>query len=138
MWKFNVTLPDPEQMLVCNVEIRRNGKSIKRVGGVGVGPFKETTKLKCVVGLHPLSDSWSKSDKFKSWVRIGPNSGGNFEDNPFKVCSSTSSGNAELQKDGSFLLMVGSKGKSANWPHEKENDVALVLTMEVKSAQFPK
>ena len=137
MWKFNVTLPNPEQMLICNVEIRRNGKSIKRAGGVGVGPFKET-QAEVVVGLHPLSDSWSKSDKFKSWVRIGPNSGSSFEDNPFKVYSSTSSGNAELQQDGSFLLMVGSKGKSAIWPHEKENDVALVLTMEVKAGRFPK
>ena len=137
MWKFIVTLPKPNQTLLCNLELRRKGKMFQTAGGVSVGPISDA-QAEVFVGLHPLGDSWSKSDKFKSYVRVAGSGSSGIKNNPFKVFSSFGYGDAVLQKDGSFLLMVGSKGKSADWPLEDSNDIALVLKMTPLDEKYPK
>jgi hypothetical protein len=135
-WRFNVTVPRRGQSLDASLEIRRGGATVTTVSSIGVGPISDDTEV--VVSLHPLDDSWSDSDRFKSMLRIGANNGTGLTSNPFKN-SGMASGNAEVMPDGSFLLMVGSRGKAARWPLEKDNDVALVLKLKpVTPAPVPK
>jgi hypothetical protein len=133
LWKFRVTLPDPQKMLVCSLEIRRRGKPLQVAGGAGMGPFLGN-QTEVMVGLHPVGYSWRKSGQFKSLVQIEHQGGGSLNDNPFKGCPSYASGGAERQRDGTFLLVVGSRDKPVAWSvgRDDTNDVALMVRMEMR------
>ena len=136
MWKFKLTLPKPGQSVACRLEIRQKGKAPRRAGGAIVGPFNDSS-AEVFVGLQPLGDSWSKSDKFKSYVRIGPNNGKSTEKNPFKGCTELALGDSRLLSDGSLLLMSGNP-KPNGWPPGAEtDDIALVLKMQPENRKYP-
>lgn len=137
MWKFKVTRPKAGQLLNCQLLVRRKGKAIATLGGVGTAEVtaSQNPSIDVLIGLHPLKDSWSESDEVKSLIGTGSGGSPSVHKNPFKDLS-IGYGDATLQKDGSFLLMVGDK-QSTKWPQEKDNDLALVLVLKVEKVNFP-
>jgi hypothetical protein len=137
-WKFKVTPPKPSQMIVSTLEYREAGKPARVISGLGSGPFKDGT-VDVVIGMQPVGDSWSKSEKVKCAVMIGPGNGaGNAQENLFRKYPSMASGPGELQKDGSFLLMTGCAKKPVMWPNAEWNEASLALVVQVKDVKWPR
>ncbi len=130
MWRFNVTLPQPGQRLVCDLEVRQKGKPTQSLGGIDIEPFAQSkdSQETLLIGLHPLNDSWDSSEQIKTLVRIGGTTTSGIKKNPFKNYG-LAYGDAEPQPDGSFLLMAGTKG-AARWPSPLGNEVTLVLILK--------
>ncbi len=92
-----------------------------------------STATEVTVALHPNKDVWSESDKVNVHFHVtNGGSSSSLVNNPCRDCS-IASGIAALQQDDSYLLMVGSRGRSVSWPSSDEHDIALVLRLETSN-----